>query len=167
MPLDEEAALEHYGVKGMKWGVRREAKRDANKFAKAKMYYGEGAGTQRKLIKATVESKRKKDSQYGEAFDYYMDNQNMATRAQQARTKRRTTDATNSVRKTARGIGHIINGNSMYASAAAVAIYGAAKFTGADKVVVKAAKTAYNTVAKKVATEYNVMKIKQQFKNFV
>ena len=163
MPLDEDAALEHYGVKGMKWGVRREAKRDANKFAKAKMYYGEGAGTQRKLIKATVESKRKKDSQYGEAFDYYMDNQNMATRAKQARTKRRTTDATNSVRKTARGIGHIINGNSMYASAAAVAIYGAAKFTGADK----AAKTAYNTVAKKVATEYNVMKIKQQFKNFV
>ena len=163
MPLDEDAALEHYGVKGMKWGVRREAKRDANKFAKAKMYYGEGAGTQRKLIKATVESKRKKDSQYGEAFDYYMDNQNMATRAQQARTKRRTTDATNSVRKTARGIGHIINGNSMYASAAAATIYGAAKFTGADK----AAKTAYNTVAKKVATEYNVMKIKQQFKNFV
>ena len=163
MPLDEDAALEHYGVKGMKWGVRREAKRDANKFAKAKMYYGEGAGTQRKLIKATVESKRKKDSQYGEAFDYYMDNQNMATRAQQARTKRRTTDATNSVRKTARGIGNIINGNSMHASAAAVAIYGVAKFTGADK----AAKTAYNTVAKKVATEYNVMKIKQQFKNFV
>lgn len=163
MSLDNDVALEHYGVKGMKWGVRLEAKRDANKFAKAKMYYGEGAGTQRKLIKATVESKRKKDSKYGEAFDYYMDNQNMATRAQQARTKRRTTDATNSVRKTARGIGHIINGNSMYASAAAAAIYGAAKFTGADK----AAKTAYNTVAKKVATEYNVMKIKQQFKNFV
>ena len=43
MPLDEDAALEHYGVKGMKWGVRRDAKRDANKFAKAKMYYGEGA----------------------------------------------------------------------------------------------------------------------------
>ena len=97
MSPDNDVALEHYGVKGMKWGVRREAKRDANKFAKAKMYYGEGAGTQRKLIKATVESKRKKDSQYGEAFDYYMD----------------------------------------------------------------------NTVAKKVATEYNVMKIKQQFKNFV
>ena len=33
MSLDEDAALEHYGVKGMKWGVRREAKRDANKFA--------------------------------------------------------------------------------------------------------------------------------------
>ena len=167
MSLDNDVALEHYGVKGMKWGVRREAKRDANKFAKAKMYYGEGAGTQRKLIKATVESKRKKDSQYGEAFDYYMDNQNMATRAQQARTKRRMTDATNSVRKTARGIDHIVSGNYIYASAAGAAIVLAAELTGADKVVVKAAKTAYNTVAKKVATEYNVMKIKQQFKNFV
>lgn len=45
--------LEHYGVKGMKWGVRRnnyegasartnrEASKDAKEFARAKMFYGE------------------------------------------------------------------------------------------------------------------------------
>ena len=30
--------LAHYGVKGMKWGVRRAARKDANEFAAAKMY---------------------------------------------------------------------------------------------------------------------------------
>lgn len=32
--------LMHYGVKGMKWGVRRRARRDAKEFTQAKMYYG-------------------------------------------------------------------------------------------------------------------------------
>ena len=38
----------HTGVKGMKWGV---AKRDAKEAARAKMFYGESAGTRRKDIK--------------------------------------------------------------------------------------------------------------------
>ena len=41
--------LMHYGVKGMKWGVRRRARRDAKEFTQAKMYYGEGAGNRRKI----------------------------------------------------------------------------------------------------------------------
>lgn len=40
-------SLIHYGVKGMKWGVRRRAKKDAKEYARAKMFYGEGAGTRR------------------------------------------------------------------------------------------------------------------------
>lgn len=32
--------LMHYGVKGMKWGVRRRARRDAKEFTQAKMHYG-------------------------------------------------------------------------------------------------------------------------------
>lgn len=51
--------LMHYGVKGMKWGVRRRARRDAKEFTQAKMYYGEGAGNRRKLIKATVKARSK------------------------------------------------------------------------------------------------------------
>ena len=75
----------HHGIKGQKWGVRRfqnengtytdegkqrykvsfgtrhKAKKDAKEFARAKMFYGEGAGNRRKLIKATV-SERSKDA---------------------------------------------------------------------------------------------------------
>lgn len=40
--------LMHYGGKGMKWGVRRRARRDAKEFTQAKMYHGEGAGNRRK-----------------------------------------------------------------------------------------------------------------------
>lgn len=57
--------LMHYGVKGMKRGVRR---RDAKEFTQAKMYYGEGAGNRRKLIKATVKA-RSKDPLYKSEFD--------------------------------------------------------------------------------------------------
>lgn len=56
--------LMHYGVKGMKWGVRR----DAKEFTQAKMHYGEGAGNRRKLIKATVKA-RSKDPFYKSEFD--------------------------------------------------------------------------------------------------
>lgn len=60
--------LMHYGVKGMKWGVRRRARRDAKEYTQAKMYYGEGAGNRRKLIKATVKA-RSKDPFYKSEFD--------------------------------------------------------------------------------------------------
>lgn len=42
--------LMHYGVKGMKWGVRRRARRDAKEFTQAKMYYGEGARKIKRVV---------------------------------------------------------------------------------------------------------------------
>ena len=102
--------LAHYGVPGMKWGKRnggsstprkteREASRDAKESAKAKMYYGEGAGVRRRLINNTVKSKSK-DPVYKEAFERNLANQDMAKAASQARGKRKRTDAVNSTRKT-------------------------------------------------------------------
>ena len=101
MPLQEdEAFLEHFGVKGMKWGVRndappgvsrstnRMARKDAKEFATAKMFYGEGAGTRRKLIKATVDQRSKNDPSYKKAFDHHLAKQDMAERASAA-TKQR------------------------------------------------------------------------------
>ncbi len=64
MIIDEDIYLEHYGVRGMRWGVSNDrrggvsrktdkvARKDAQEFARAKMYYGTGAGTRRKLIRA-------------------------------------------------------------------------------------------------------------------
>ena len=84
----------------MKWGVRRdnpsgvsrktnrEARKDAQEFARAKMFYGEGAGTRRKLIKAKVEGKSKKDPNYKKAFDQHLSNQDMSKHAEKARGER-------------------------------------------------------------------------------
>ena len=97
-----ETSFMHYGVKGMKWGVRREAKRDAKEAARAKMSYGEGAGNRRKLINESVKAKSKKDPNYKKAFDYYYEKQDMAKAAKNARTWRKKNDA----KKNARRVGN-------------------------------------------------------------
>lgn len=108
----------HYGVEGMHWGVRRYqpypsdyhgngkytgrsnreikktlkmAKKDAKRYANAKMYYGEGAGTRRKLLKAELD-KKQKDPVYKEAFDRYVENADYARSAQRAKVERKTRD---------------------------------------------------------------------------
>lgn len=79
--------LAHFGIKGMHWGVRRyqpygeggyvprktkkRARKDAKEYARAQMFYGEGAGNRRKLIKATVKQ-RSKDPVYKAEFEKYL-----------------------------------------------------------------------------------------------
>lgn len=153
--------LAHYGVKGMRWGVRkdrpegvtaktsRDAKKDAIEFTKAKMYYGEGAGTRRKLIKATVESKTKANPSYKKAFDYHVERTDMSKRADQARSKRKVEDVKSGTAKTFRGISHYLRGNTQYASAAAATIAASAMYmhrTGMDQKIFNTGKAAFNTV---------------------
>lgn len=142
MKLDEtqqfaspEEALAHFGIKGMHWGIRKEhdgpagvpkktnkmAKADAEEFTRAKLFYGEGAGTRRKLIKAKVEALSKKDALYKKAFDFHVAQTDLAKRAEQATKERKRTDVKKSVKKTGKGVGHILRGNSQYANTAAVA----------------------------------------------
>ena len=160
--------LQHHGIKGQKWGVRRyqnpdgtltdagrkriakEAKKDADEYAKAKMYYGKGAGNRRKLIKATVEQKSK-DKYYKEEFDRALAGQDMAKRASQARTTRHANDVKDSTAKTARGIVNIATGNPARASAALVAAYGVARFTGLDKKAAEKGKEFVGKVIRKAA----------------
>ncbi len=124
-----ERYLAHHGVKGMRWGVRkdggkqgssanpkttpskrttREASKDAKEFNRAKMFYGEGAGTRRKLIKATVTSKAKKDPLYKKAFDEAVATQDMGKHASKARSERKRKDVKNTTAKTARGVKNTI-----------------------------------------------------------
>lgn len=98
MIIDEEY-LEHVGVKGMRWGHRKNptgaphktnklARQDAEEMARAKMFYGQGAGTRRKLIKTTVDQRKRIDPAYAKAFDYHLDNQRMDVHAQKAQQER-------------------------------------------------------------------------------
>ena len=112
----------HFGVKGMKWGVHRSrpegvsratnraAKKDAKEFTRAKMYYGEGAGTRRKLIRAKV-NQRSNDPAYKKAFDHHVANTDWEKRAKEARSKRGRANAVKGAGKTARGAKNVAHGN--------------------------------------------------------
>lgn len=169
MEDDVDEFLAHFGVKGMRWGVRkdaapgvrsstnREAKKDANEFARAKMFYGEGAGTRRKLIKATVESKAKKDPDYKKAFDHHVNNQDLGKRASQARGERRRKDVVSKTGKTARGAYRSLTGGFGSVSMASAAVAGAylvAKNRGYDQVLANAARRTYNSVRNNRSSYY-------------
>ena len=169
---DLDDFLAHYGVKGMKWGVRkadsrpegvsarvnRDAKKDAREFARAKMFYGEGAGTRRKLIKATVDQKSKSDPAYKKAFDHHVANQDMGRHVSKARSERKRKDVTATTTKTAKGVHRQLTGgfgNVSLASAAIAGGYVLARQTGADKVVMDAAKQSFTSAKKAVKKKQN------------
>lgn len=130
-----EQELMHFGIHGMKWGIRRfqnddgtltpagkkryrEASKDAKEFARAKMYYGEGAGNRRKFIKAKVDEKSK-DPGYKEAFDYALNKQDMNKHVKAAKAERIIRDT---------------------AAAAAVAAVAAMRITGLDRKLIEKGK---------------------------
>lgn len=154
-PLDDDLLM-HFGVMGMKWGVRKndapgvsrrtnkEAAKDSQEFARAKMFYGEGAGTRRKLIKAKVETKSKKDPSYKKAFDHHLDRQDLGQHAEKARGERRRKDTRASVGKNARAVNRVVNGP--FAAPVAVTLIAAgvayAQNRGYDKVVTSTVRNA-------------------------
>lgn len=158
-PFTPEEALAHFGVKGMHWGVRknrapgvsrstdREAAKDAKEFARARAFFGEGAGTRRKLIKQTVEGKSRRDPNYKKAFERHLAAQDTSKHVDKAKAERKRKNVVKSTTKTARGIRHILNGNAQYASLAAALLVGGAMYArkaGIDKVILRAGKTAFS-----------------------
>lgn len=172
-----QEALQHYGVKGMHWGVRkdrepgvsartdREAKKDAREFARAKMFYGEGAGNRRKLIKASVEAKSKRDPSYKKAFDRHLSEQDMSKHASKARSERKRKNVKKSAGRGIRGTRHILNGNSQYASATTALLVGGAFYahrSGIDKIILNSAKQTMSSM-RNGAPSRRHMKMAEQF----
>lgn len=99
--------IEHFGVKGMKWGVRREARRDAKESARAKMYYGEGAGVRRRNINAIVKQKSK-DPTYKAEYEKAYAKQDLSKARRSAQRQRTITDKTKGFRQGAGRVGRAI-----------------------------------------------------------
>jgi hypothetical protein len=139
---DAAYALRHFGVKGMHWGehrARSQAASDANEHVKAKLFYGEGAGTRRKLIKAKVET-RSKNPVYKKAFEEHVAKQNLDKRASQATRVRRRKDATKFVGKTTRGVHRSLTGGFGPVTVTAATIAAGAAYlhsSGADKILIQ------------------------------
>ena len=124
--------LVHHGILGMKWGIRRTpeelghytdkqidkiARKDARRYADAKMYYGEGAGNRRKLLKAELDRK-KKDPRYAKLFEEYAANENYARSADRAKFERGARDTGKKVKRVAKAVGGIavVAGGIYYAA---------------------------------------------------
>lgn len=168
--------LAHHGILGQRWGKRngppypltpsrksfsekraehkaaRTAKKDAKEYARAKMYYGEGAGTRRKLIKATVEQ-RSKDPHYKEQFDKYLSKQDMANHAKSAKVERKVNDAKATTAKTVRGVRHLTQHDGARVSLGASVVYGILHFTGADQRIFDFASSKLSDISDAVVTK--------------
>ena len=156
--------LYHFGIKGMKWGVRKtksEARKDAHEYARAKMFYGEGAGIRRKKIKARVDTRSKKSKLYRKTFEKALSKQNMDEHAKAATRERHIKDTTATVKKTTKGVFNLVAGNATKVATSALALYYIAKITGADK---KISEIGSNVVSKGSDYVSNMIKNYQNYK---
>jgi hypothetical protein len=123
--------------------VQREARNDAREYARAQMYYGEGAGNRRKLIFTAVEDKARRDPAYARVFHTELARQDMAEHAQMARKERERADRHEAMRRNAKAF---TTGNYGNASSS-VLMLGIAAYvahqTGLDKKAWKKGKEVY------------------------
>lgn len=152
--------LKHYGVLGMKWGVRKDkrttskqkktsrqdrklskqAKKDASEWSRAKVSTGEGSGNRRKQINAIVNQRSKDSATYKKYFDEYVQNQDMNKHVKKAKRERKVRDAKNTTAKTTRSLTHLILKDGAPVAASIALVYYAATKTGLDKVIVSEGK---------------------------
>lgn len=139
--------------------ITKEATRDAREFARAQMYYGEGAGIRRKLIQASVATKVERDPGYNEAFSKALAEQDMSEHAAAARKERRRKDFTHAINQ---NVANAATGKYTGVNAtlilAGIAVYAARK-TGYDQVVITKARTKYRNFREKHHAKRAVQKV--------
>lgn len=128
--------------------LQKDAKKDAEDMARAKAYYGEGAGNRRKQIRNRI-SERMKDPDYKAEYEKQLAAQDMSKHQKAANRERHVQDAKNKASEIGNGLKNLLLGAGT-TSLAAVAIYSIAKRTGADKKIAELGKKAFSDIVDKV-----------------
>lgn len=145
--------LSHYGKIGMRWGHRtaqsrnerhtaKLASQDAKRYADAKMFYGQTAGTRRKLLKAELDKKKSRMPGYEDAFNKALENVDYAKSAKKAVVERKTKDAAYRTRVTVK---QILGVTGTLTAAAASVLYARNK-PAVDNFIANKATIAYNAI---------------------
>lgn len=155
--MDDE--LSHFGVLGMRWGHRKSdvpgvsrstnsmARRDAKRHADAKMFYGETAGTKRKLLKAEIERKKKTIPDYEKAFNAHLANVDMSKSAKKAVNDRVRIDT---IEKGRKFLKKILNVTGPLSVAVASGLYLRNK-EKVDNFIISQGQRVISTISKKIA----------------
>jgi len=123
--------------------IKREATKDADEYAMAKMFYGEGAGVRRRLIGQTVQFKIANIPGYEDAFQRELAKQDFAKLSRKARRERKVIDTRAAVNKNGKAI---VRGDYRALSLPLFLVVSAgyvAHQTGADKKALEFSKKEY------------------------
>lgn len=140
--------------------LNKMAMKDAAEWARAEMFFGEGAGTRRKLLGAEIEQKVASIPGYDEAFNNAYSMQNMAEHAIKATKERRHIDRTAKLGKNAKAL---MRGDRRGMSTGVLVIFAVgyvAHQTGYDQKALKEAKKYY----RKAKAEIAARKLRHNFK---
>lgn len=94
----------------MSKNVTKEARRDAEEYMRAKLYYGKGAGNRRKAIRNKVAAK-KVDPEYAREFDRIYSTLDPGKYASEAISERKRNDGKDILKKVIRDGMHVATGN--------------------------------------------------------
>lgn len=113
--------------------VQRTAAKDAQEYARAQMFYGEGAGVRRRLIETSVDYKAERVPGYAEAFQAALDRQDMAKHAEKAQKERGRKDLKKKADRNTRALVNHRRENLTTGVAIVGSVWMALHQTGADK----------------------------------
>lgn len=113
--------------------LKKDATRDAHEYAAARMSYGEGSGTRRKLIASAVEYKAARIPGYSELFERALEDQDLTKHIKTAKRQRRTKDMTDSASKNIKALARGDKNGMSAPLVVGIVALGVAHQTGLDK----------------------------------